>query len=274
MIADFDQMMKCDMCTDRTSRRTQADVRIGVPESGAVVRHDRGVRRHPPRIAAARLSVRPPGGPHEGVHRRRRRCRRSARRRRRRARRPGSTIPSASTSGTTRRERRAGARASALAPRLPVRGRSRGRGDQTRVHPLSRARRRGDGRRQRRDRRVDATSLDQHGRGPTDRGPRRRPGRSDVPVPLSERGRPRGVAAPRRPRRRGVQPEVHASRLRRLLRSRARPLALPVPRGQLRDALRGGSSPVRRRDRSDGSKSSSATTTRSGRSAGRCEETR
>ena len=61
-------------------RRAQANVRVGVPESGAVVRHDRRVRRHPPGITAARLPVRPPGRPHEGLHRRRRRCLRSARR--------------------------------------------------------------------------------------------------------------------------------------------------------------------------------------------------
>ena len=48
-MAEFDQMMKCDMCTDRTSRGPQADVRVGVPERGALVRHHRGVRRHPPR---------------------------------------------------------------------------------------------------------------------------------------------------------------------------------------------------------------------------------
>jgi Fe-S-cluster-containing dehydrogenase component len=42
-MAEIDQMMKCDMCTDRTSEGTQADVRVGVPERSALVRHHRRV---------------------------------------------------------------------------------------------------------------------------------------------------------------------------------------------------------------------------------------
>ncbi len=60
-------MMKCDMCTDRTSEGLQADVRLGLPERGAVVRHRRGV---PPAAGAGSLlrdfAVRPPGGAHQG----------------------------------------------------------------------------------------------------------------------------------------------------------------------------------------------------------------
>ena len=53
-VAEFDQMMKCDMCTDRTVRRAHADVRVGVPERGALVRHDRASSTTP---AAARCSA-------------------------------------------------------------------------------------------------------------------------------------------------------------------------------------------------------------------------
>ena len=42
-----------------------------------------------------------------------------------------------------------------------------------------------------------------------------------LPVPLSDRRRPGDPPAPRRPRGRRVQPEVHPPRLRRLLRGRA-----------------------------------------------------
>ena len=37
-------MMKCDMCYDRIERRQEADVRDGVPEPGAVLRHARADR--------------------------------------------------------------------------------------------------------------------------------------------------------------------------------------------------------------------------------------
>ena len=96
-------------------RRTQTDVRIGVPESGPVVRHDRGVRRHPPRILLrdflfGRQEVRTKvytvvddvaAGALDVVG--------------------GATAswlddPFGLDQGTTRRERRASARASALAP--------------------------------------------------------------------------------------------------------------------------------------------------------------
>ena len=103
----------------------------------------------------------------------------------------------------------------AVAARLPLRGRRRGGGHPPRVRPLPRARRRGDGRRQRRHRRVDPAALDQHRRTAADRRPRRRPGRRHLPVPLPDRRRPGRAAAPRRPRGRRVQPEVHPPRLRR-----------------------------------------------------------
>ena len=51
------------------------------------------------------------------------------------------------------------------------------------------------------------------------------------------------LAAARRPRGGGLQPEVHPSRLRRLLRSRGEPVALPVPRGELRRTDRCRASP-------------------------------
>ena len=46
-------MMKCDMCYDRTSVGLQADVRHGLPEPGAGLRHARGDR-----AAAAALASR------------------------------------------------------------------------------------------------------------------------------------------------------------------------------------------------------------------------
>ena len=46
----IDQMMKCDMCYDRTSRGTQADVRDGLPEPGAVLRAPRGDRAASPDV--------------------------------------------------------------------------------------------------------------------------------------------------------------------------------------------------------------------------------
>ncbi len=70
--AELDQMMKCDMCYDRTSEGLQADVEVGVPERRPVVRDRRGVRRaadgrHP----RQRVAVRQPAGGHEGPHGRR-----------------------------------------------------------------------------------------------------------------------------------------------------------------------------------------------------------
>ena len=82
-MAEIDQMMKCDMCTDRTVGGPQADVRIGLPERGALVRHARGVRPAAARLAAARLPVRAPGGADQGVHGGRRRAAGPARRARR-----------------------------------------------------------------------------------------------------------------------------------------------------------------------------------------------
>ena len=58
-----------------------------------------------------------------------------------------------------------------------------------------------------------------------------------------DRRRPGHPAAHRRPRGRGVQPEVHPPRLRRLLRGRGGPLALPLPRRQLRSHAPARSSP-------------------------------
>ena len=61
-------------------------------------------------------------------------------------------------------------------------------------------------------------------------------GRRHLPVPRTRPTTTRPILLrTRRPRARRVQPEVHAPRLRRLLPGRRGPLALPVPRRQLRD---------------------------------------
>ena len=146
----------------------QADVRLGVPERGAVVRHARAVRPPPDaaRCCATSCSAARTCG---------RRCA------------PSSTTSTAgpldvlgadarragttTRSGSRRRDgdgRRATPRPD-LAPGLPVRGGRRGGGHPARVRPLPRARRRGDRRRQRRPRRVDPAAVDQHRRPPGDR---------------------------------------------------------------------------------------------------------
>ena len=48
---EIELMMKCDMCYDRTSRRQEADVRHGLPEPGALLRHARGDRGAAARVA-------------------------------------------------------------------------------------------------------------------------------------------------------------------------------------------------------------------------------
>ena len=220
-------------------RRAQADVRVGVPERGAVVRHDRGVRRTrrgsllrdflfgrqevrtkvytvvddlaagpidvlgPARTTLARRPVRPGGGDvsvtDDGD--------------------PADAAvardfpyEAAAEDEVTRREFArflvlgAGAMAAGnvgLAAWTQLRsintGSSRGRSWPSTTSP------------------VGATYLFRY--------PRRRPG---------------DAAAPGRPEVVGVQPEVHASRLRRLLPGRRGPVALPVPRGQLRHPHRRG----------------------------------
>jgi hypothetical protein len=77
-VGDFDQMMKCDMCTDR-SPKGSPDVRIGVPERGlwygTVEEFDatREARSFGISSSAGRRA-------HEGLHGDRRRARRSGRR--------------------------------------------------------------------------------------------------------------------------------------------------------------------------------------------------
>ena len=117
--------------------------------------------------------------------------------------------------------------------RLPLRGGRRGGGHPPRVRPLPGARRRRDGRRQRRHRRLDPAALDQHRRA--------RPivALADVAVGATTCSATRPTTTRRcccasPTARRRVQPEVHPPRLRRVLPDRGGPLALPVPRGQLR----------------------------------------
>ena len=79
-------MMKCDMCYDRTSRRQEADVRDGLPEPGALLRHPRAdpdaaaaVDADEPVSASAirrsrtRVNVMVPRGARAAAHRRRHR---------------------------------------------------------------------------------------------------------------------------------------------------------------------------------------------------------
>ena len=254
-------------------RGAQADVRVGVPERGAVVRHDRGVRRHPPRIAAARLPVRPPGGAHQGVHRRRRPRRRPARRRS--AARPTSWLddPFGLDDQVATDERRAGPRPSGLAARLPVRGRR----PRTRSPAAS----------------SPATSCSAPGRWPpatsaSPPGPscaRSTPasrGRSspsptspvgdDLPVPLPDRRRPGRPAAPRRPRASSRSarsaPTSAASSTTRPSEDRWH---CPCHEGNFEARTGRGDLRAADRGRSAASTSRSATTARSGRSAGRSE---
>jgi Fe-S-cluster-containing dehydrogenase component len=79
-VAEFDQMMKCDMCTDRTSEGYAPMCASVCPSEALWYGTTRGVPRHPQRVAARQLAVRPPGRAHQGLHRRRRPRRRTARR--------------------------------------------------------------------------------------------------------------------------------------------------------------------------------------------------
>ena len=153
-------------------RGLRPDVRVGVPERGAVVRHASRSSTRPARGSLLATSVRPPGACAP-------RCT------------PSSTTSPAARStcsaGTHRHLARRPVRARRgadddddtdpvatpdLEARLPLRGRRRGGGHPARVRPLPRRRRRRDGRRQRRPRRVDPTAADQHRRAPSDRRPR------------------------------------------------------------------------------------------------------
>ena len=69
MNVEFELMMKCDMCYDRTSAGLQADVRDRLPERGPGVRHARADRAHAAALPAdQQLPVRGPGGHDEGPH--------------------------------------------------------------------------------------------------------------------------------------------------------------------------------------------------------------
>ena len=234
MIAEFDQMMKCDMCTDRTSEGLRPMCASVCPSQALVVRHHRGVRRHPPRVAAARLPVRPPS-----------RCAPRCT--------PSSTTSTPARSTCSPARRRAGSTTrSASTKRRQVMG-----DEPATPVPLWR-----------RDFPYEAGAEDEVtrreftrylvlGAGAMAAGnvgiaawtqlrsintgePRPIVALADVaigqtlPVPLPDADDPAVLLRTRRPRARRVQPEVHPPRLCRLLRGRARSLALPVPRRQLR----------------------------------------
>ena len=270
-VAALDQMMKCDMCTDRTTEGLKPMCASVCPSEALWYGTHEEFARHPPRVAAARLPVRSPVA-----------CARRST--------PSST--------TSRRRRSTCSPGTATVARRPVR--PRGPAMTRERRPSARASRSGGAtsptrpppRRRSPAASSPATSCSAPGRWPpatsgiaawtqlrrsTPASPEPIVALADVPVgddlsvPLPERDDPADPAPRRRPRGRRVQPEVHPPRLRRLLRGRRATVALPVPRGQLRD-------PHRRRDlrpadrgRSDASTSRSATTTDLGAWAGRHE---
>ena len=172
---------------------------------------------------------------------------------------PGSTTRSASTRTTIVSDE--DAHDARVEAGLPLRGRRRGGGHPPRVRPLPRGRRRRDGRRQRRPRHLDPAPLHQHRRTPADRRPRAtspsaRPTCSsyptdDDPAILVRLGERDVVAFSQKCTHLGCVV---------LLRGRREPLALPLPRGQLRRAARGACSPGRPPGPSVASTSRSATT--------------
>ena len=173
-VAEFDQMMKCDMCTDRTSEGyapmcasvcPSEALWYGTPEEFHATRtrlDRRQLALRPPEPSTPRCSpwsttsapsTRSTGPPA-----------------------PGSTTPSAwrtdgrRTGGPTR-----------LEARLPLRGRRRGGRHPPRVRPVPRRRRRRDGRRQPRPRRLDPAAHHQHRRA-TGADPARTTSRSATPT--------------------------------------------------------------------------------------------
>ena len=178
-MAEIDQMMKCDMCYDRTSEGLKPmcasvcpseALWFGTPEQFAATRRgalvdDLQFGRQEVRTKVYTV-VDDPSGPA---------------RRRRRDRLPGSTIRSASTRWLRCDDRLR--RGSATSRYI----RRRGGGHAPRVRALPRARRRRDGRRQRRRRGVDVAAVDQHRRAPADRGARRRRGGRHLLVPIPRR---------------------------------------------------------------------------------------
>ena len=137
---------------------------------------------------------------------------------------------------TDERPDRPGPRRAAVEARLPLRGRRRGGGHPPRVRPLPRRSAPAPW--------PPATSASPPGPScapstPANPGRSSPSTRSRSATPTCSATRPtttrRSCCALSRHRGRRLQPEVHPPRLRRLLPGRRGPLALPVPRRQLRD---------------------------------------
>ena len=229
-VAELDQMMKCDMCYDRTSVGPEADVRDGVPERAlwfgtreefAATRAGRAVNewRFGDQYVAPRSAPcpTPPGAidvvAAEGA-------------------RPWQDDPFGLDE-----ERGAAARCpsrSGVAAGLPAHLRGRGRGDPPRVRrgtscsppaaspPATSASRSGP--------RSGRSTPASPGRS----SPSPRPRGHGPPLRLPDEGRPGDPRAPPRRRAAGLLPEVHAPRMRRLLPARQGRDGVPVSRGLLR----------------------------------------
>ena len=244
----------------------RADVRLGVPERGPLVRHARGVPRHPPAArssttgsSAARACAPRCSPSSTTLAAARSTCSTDAPA-------PGSTTPSAWREALIERRGPTSRAAADLEARLPLRGRRRGGRHPPRVRPLPRRRRRGDGRRQPRPRGLDPAAHHQHRRTP---GDRRRSTTSrvgdtylfryptdDDPAILLRLGDAEVVAFSQKCTHLGCVVYFEAEE---------RPVALPVPRGQLRGRAPARSSPGPPPAARAASTSRSATTAPSGR---------
>ena len=237
--------------------RAKPDVRVGVPERGAVVRHPRGVRGHPHAARSSTSGVRQPGRRHQGAHRGRRpRCRSTC-----------SAATDRHLAGRPLRPRGADGRRAAtadsgLAARLPAtsrgaRTRSPAASSSATSSPASGGFAAGNVG----IAAVVPAALDQHRRahGRSSRSPRSPVGDAHLfSYPTDDD--PAILVHLADGEVRGVQPEVHPPRLRRLLRGRRGPAGTAPATRATSTPAPAPSSPDRRRDRSAASTSRSATT--------------